>query len=113
VSRQLAELRANPPRPDREWQTAGVVRAVISDAQVVVLSHGEMPGYMRAMTMGFRAATPRLYEGIKVGDEVEFTVRGRPPRVAITAMAKIAPGASLGTPAPAADSGRDGRRARP
>ena len=79
----------------------------------MVLSHGEMPGYMRAMTMGFRAASPKLYEGIKIGDEVEFTVRGRRPRVAITAMAKISSGESPGTPAPAADSGRDGRRARP
>ncbi len=84
-------MRANPPRSDREWRTAGIVRAVMSDMQVVVLSHGEMPGYMRAMTMGFRAGSPKLYEKLQVGDEVEFTVRGRPPRVAITATEKISP----------------------
>jgi len=42
----------------------------MSDMQVVVLSHGEMPGYMRAMTMGFRAGSPKLYEKLQVGDEV-------------------------------------------
>ena len=28
---------------------------------------------------------------MQVGDEVEFTVHGRPPRVTITAMEKISP----------------------
>ena len=34
---------------------------------------------------------------MQVGDEVEFTVRGRPPRVAITAREKISPDESLRT----------------
>jgi hypothetical protein len=47
-----------------------------------------MPGYMRAMTMGFKVASPELYKGLAVGDEVKFTLRGRPPRVSIVAMKK-------------------------
>jgi Cu/Ag efflux protein CusF len=67
------------------------VRGIMPEASVVVLSHAEMPGYMRAMTMGFKIASPELYKGIEVGDTVRFTLRGKPPRVQVTAMEKSAP----------------------
>jgi Cu/Ag efflux protein CusF len=90
---QLAlELRAAkkpPPRPEREWTNVpGVVRGIMPELGVMVLSHGDMPGYMRPMTMGFKVASPELYKNLEVGDEVRFTVRGSPPRVAIVAIEK-------------------------
>ena len=95
AERTAAELKiakAVAPRPEREWKdVAGVVRGVIPELGVVVLSHGDMPGYMRPMTMGFKAESPKIYEGFSVGDPVHFTVKGRLPRVRITAMEKIAP----------------------
>jgi len=65
-----------------------VVRAILPEINVMVLTHGEMPGYMPAMTMGFRAASPKIHESVRVGDAVRFTVRGVPPNVAITAIEK-------------------------
>jgi hypothetical protein len=44
---------------------------------------------MPAMTMGFRAASRKVYEGVEVGDEVRFTLKGAPPNVAITAIEKL------------------------
>jgi Cu/Ag efflux protein CusF len=89
---ELKNARKAPPPADRQWtDVAGVVRGVMPELEVVVLSHGEMPGYMRPMTMGFKVASPQLYQGLEVGDEVRFTLRGRPPRVSIVAMEKVSP----------------------
>jgi Cu/Ag efflux protein CusF len=75
----------------RTWQSRGVVRAVLTDLNVVVLTHEELTGYMGPMTMGFRVHDPRLYEGLDIGDTVRFTLTGVPPNVEITALTKEAP----------------------
>ena len=72
----------------RTWQARGVVRAVLPELNVVVLTHEDLPGYMGAMTMGFRVRDPRLYAGLDLGDTVRFTLAGTPPNVEITAIAK-------------------------
>lgn len=73
---------------EREWSVRGVVRALLPEINVLVLTHADIPGYMPAMTMGFRAASPKIHEAVRVGDEVRFTLRGVVPNVAITAIEK-------------------------
>ena len=75
----------------RSWQARGVVRAVLPELNVVVLTHEDLAGYMGSMTMGFRVHDPKLYEGLDIGDRVRFTLTGVPPNVEITALAKEAP----------------------
>jgi len=75
----------------RSWQARGVVRAVLPELNVVVLTHEDLAGYMGSMTMGFRVHDPKLYEGLDIGDTVRFTLTGAPPNVEITALAKEAP----------------------
>lgn len=73
---------------EQTWNIKGVVRAVIPEIQVVVLTHEEIPGFMPAgMTMGFKVKDPKALERVHVGDVVRFTLRGVPPDVQITAMA--------------------------
>jgi Cu/Ag efflux protein CusF len=70
------------------WMVKGVVRAVIPEIQVIVLTHDEIPGFMAAgMTMGFKVKDPKLLERARVGDVVRFTLTGVPPDVQITALA--------------------------
>ena len=89
LSLELIAAKKPPPHPEREWANVpGVVRGIMPEIGVMVLSHGDMPGYMRPMTMGFKVASPELYRDLEVGDEVRFTVRGNPPRVAIVAIEK-------------------------
>lgn len=73
---------------EREWVARGVVRAILPEINVLVLTHGDIPGYMPAMTMGFRAAAPKIHDAVRVGDEVRFTLRGTIPNLAITAIEK-------------------------
>jgi Cu/Ag efflux protein CusF len=54
-----------------------------------VLTHGEIQGFMPAMTMGFRVASPKIQEAVSVGDAVRFTLRGVPPNVAVTTIEKL------------------------
>ena len=52
-------------------------------------STSEIPGYMPAMTMGFRVASPKIQEAVAVGDAVRFTLRGILPNLAVTAIEKV------------------------
>ena len=76
---------------ERTWQARGVVRAVLPELNVVVLTHEDLVGFMGSMTMGFRVHDPKLYEGLDIGDRIRFTLTGVPPNVEITALAKETP----------------------
>lgn len=76
---------------EREYRATGVVRAGLPDLGIVVITHGDIPGYMPAMTMGFRASAPNILDSLKPGDAVRFTLRGTPPNMAITAIDRTAP----------------------
>ena len=89
LERELAVARAAAVSGvEREWRVEGVVRAILPEIGVLVLTHGEIPGYMPPMTMGFRAASPKVLESVRIGDAVRFTLRGAPPNVLVTAIEK-------------------------
>ena len=72
---------------EQTWVVKGVVRAVIPEIQVLVLTHDEIPGFMSAgMTMGFKVKDAKLLERARVGDVVRFTLTGVPPDLQITAL---------------------------
>jgi Cu/Ag efflux protein CusF len=39
-----------------------------------VVEHGEIKGFMEAMTMGYTVDPPSLLDKLKVGDAVRFTI---------------------------------------
>jgi Cu/Ag efflux protein CusF len=90
LERELAEARAAAESGiERKWTVDGVVRASLPELGVLVLTHGEIQGFMPAMTMGFRVASPKIQEAVSVGDAVRFTLQGVPPNVAVTTIEKI------------------------
>jgi len=52
----------------------GKVIATVPNASQIVVEHGEIKGFMDAMTMGYRVDPPSLLEGLKFGDKVRFTI---------------------------------------
>lgn len=52
----------------------GKVIATVPSANQVVLEHGEITGFMEAMTMGYQVDPPSLLDGLKQGDKVRFTI---------------------------------------
>jgi Cu/Ag efflux protein CusF len=87
---QAARIAALTAGGEREFRGTGVVRADLGDIGLVVITHGEIPGYMPAMTMGFRVASRTLLEKIKPGDPVRFVLRGTPPNLLIVGIEKTA-----------------------
>lgn len=88
--RELAELRGQvvPAGVERVLRARGVVRAVVPEINVIVLSHEEIAGFMPPMTMGFRAQDGKLLDGVQVGDVLTFTLRGVPPNLVLTELRK-------------------------
>ena len=52
----------------------GKVIAVTPEKQQVVLEHGEIKGFMDAMTMGYKVHSTSLLKGLKPGDAVHFSI---------------------------------------
>lgn len=53
---------------------AGKVVAVVPGSSQLVIEHGEIKGFMDAMTMGYGVEPPSLLDGLKPGDQVRFTI---------------------------------------
>src|SRR5262245_32335478 len=65
----------------------GKVVATVPNASQIVVEHGEIKGFMDAMTMGYRVDPPSLLEGLKSGDKVRFTIDV--PKKAIIKIEKV------------------------
>jgi Cu/Ag efflux protein CusF len=52
----------------------GEVIAAVPNSGQIVLEHGEIKGFMEAMTMGYRIDPPSLLAKVKPGDKVRFTI---------------------------------------
>ena len=52
----------------------GKVLTTVPNAGQIVVEHGEIKGFMEAMTMGYRIDPPSLMEGLKFGDKIRFTI---------------------------------------
>lgn len=52
----------------------GEVIATVPNASQIVVEHGEISGFMEAMTMGYRVDPASLLAGLKQGDKVRFTI---------------------------------------
>jgi Cu(I)/Ag(I) efflux system periplasmic protein CusF len=52
----------------------GKVIAVVPASSEIVLTHGEITGFMEPMTMGYAIQPASLLEGVRAGDAVRFTI---------------------------------------
>jgi Cu/Ag efflux protein CusF len=52
----------------------GEVIATVPGATQLVVEHGEIKGFMEAMTMGYRVDPPSLLAKVQPGDKVRFTI---------------------------------------
>jgi Cu/Ag efflux protein CusF len=68
-------------------QSDGEVRKVDKEQGKVTLRHGPLQNLdMPAMTMVFKAADPKLLDGLKEGDKVKFTAERVNGAIAVTAI---------------------------
>jgi len=67
----------------------GKVIAVVPASREIVLTHGEIKGFMNAMTMGYAIQPASLLEGVRAGDTVRFTIDTE--QKAIVTLEKLQP----------------------
>lgn len=82
--RQPPALAATPPSAPGSSPTEGAasqrvvgegeVVATVPNSSQIVVEHGEIKGFMEAMTMGYRVDPPSLLADLKEGDKVRFTI---------------------------------------
>ena len=65
----------------------GKVIAVVPSSSQVVVDHKAIPGFMEAMTMGYRVEPASLLGGVKAGDTIRFTID--PQQKAIVKIEKL------------------------
>ena len=79
----IRAVRAAPAHGDHRPAAGGAVKTVVGEGEVVtttpatgqiVVDHGEIKGFMEAMTMGYRIEPPSLLASVKPGDKVRFTI---------------------------------------
>jgi mono/diheme cytochrome c family protein len=70
VASEHPELRPKPRFVNGE----GTIIALRPEKQQVVLEHGEIKGFMEAMTMGYKTSPISLLNSVKPGDRVRFTI---------------------------------------
>lgn len=71
------------PAPGAHRPPGAAAKTVVGEGEVVatkpasgqiVLDHGEIKGFMEAMTMGYRIDPPSLLATVKPGDKIRFTI---------------------------------------
>lgn len=70
-------MHGSHPSEQGNQQTAvgeGKVIAIVPSSGQLVVDHGEIKGFMEAMTMGYRIDPPSLLEGLQAGDTIRFTI---------------------------------------
>ena len=72
VSAYLASLK--PKGVPKSVSAEGKVIAVVPETQEIIVEHGEIKGFMDAMTMGFKANPTSLLKTVKAGDKIRFTI---------------------------------------
>ncbi len=84
---------AAAPAPVAAGQTfhgTGTVIAAVPRVGRLIVNHPEIKGFMPAMEMSYPVKESKLLEGVKSGDQVEFTIDGA--SATITALKVIAAG---------------------
>lgn len=56
------------------YEGEGEVRIVKLEDKLIVVKHGEIPGFMGAMTMGYPVEPPELMKGLQKGDKIKFKI---------------------------------------
>jgi Cu/Ag efflux protein CusF len=70
------------------YRGEGQVQRVDAAQGRVTIRHQEIPGFMGAMTMTFRVKDGKLLDGVRAGDEVQFTLEETPQSVTISSIGK-------------------------
>lgn len=93
LSRELRAARQTPLAPEAgggTWTAKGIYRGMVAERNLIIVTHGEIPGLMGEMTMGFPLSDSKLVRGLSPGDRIAFTLKTDGNRLVVVALRKEA-----------------------
>jgi Cu/Ag efflux protein CusF len=72
----------------RSYPAVGTVKAINPKAPSIEIAHGDVEGLMPAMQMEFDVSDAALLDGLKVNDQIDFTIEDRTGIMRVTAIKK-------------------------
>ena len=75
LERERAACTTGARAGEQQWEARGIVRAIFPRADLLVITHEEIPGFLPPRTTSFRVA-PRIRDATRVGDAIRFSLRG-------------------------------------
>ena len=72
----------------RSYPAAGTVKALNPKAPSIEIAHGDIEGLMPAMQMEFDVSDAALLDGLKVNDQIDFTIEDRTGIMRVIAIKK-------------------------
>jgi Cu/Ag efflux protein CusF len=72
----------------RSYPAVGTVKALNPKAPSIEIDHGDVEGLMPAMQMEFEVSDASLLNGLRVNDQIDFTIEDRTGIMRVTAIKK-------------------------
>ena len=72
----------------RDYAGVGVVKALDPKASSIMINHGDIEGLMPAMEMEFHVSDAALLNGLRVNDQIDFTIQDRTGVLTVTSIKK-------------------------
>ncbi|MFQ5883368.1 MAG: copper-binding protein, partial [Candidatus Methylomirabilales bacterium] len=69
-----AQVASHHGKKPKIYEGEGEVRSVDPKEKLLVVKHGEIKGFMGAMTMGYPVSSADLLKGLKKGDRIKFKI---------------------------------------
>ncbi len=78
-----------PPIKNGDYPAKGKITKINTELKSVELDHEDIPGVMPKMIMEFYVIEPAKIDALKVGDNVDFTLRYKDHTETIVAITKV------------------------
>ncbi|MEZ4702461.1 MAG: copper-binding protein [Rhodothermales bacterium] len=89
LSSACATKEAEETPTTRTFSGEGVVKVITPSRSFVQIQHGDIPGFMEAMSMHFAVADTSVLTGIAVADSVVFDIEAGPNGVVVTRILRV------------------------
>lgn len=73
----------------KTFKATGTVTSIPPGKRNIVVKHGDIPGFMDAMTMPFQVKDSTILTGISAKDSIGFTIQIRDKQILVTGIKKL------------------------
>jgi len=74
ASQNQNQSQSQSPTPEKRYHLAGTVMSIDKEQGHLIVNHGDIPGFMSAMTMPYPVADAKTLDQVSVGDQITADV---------------------------------------